>query len=95
MHESKNANKWAKVKHGRLHLITDQCCKPLIDARETMNNDSGSQGTIIQYMWCEWMCWSRTPHKIFQSTDNDEDVSPRVRKISIDVCNSQGIQGSL
>jgi len=53
--ESKHASKFLEVKHGRNHLITYQLCEPLRGARETTNNNNGSQGILVQSMKCENM----------------------------------------
>lgn len=45
-------SKCFEVEHGRNHLIIDQWCKLLTGARETTNNENGSQGTPVQSMKC-------------------------------------------
>ena len=46
-------NKGVDVEHGRNHLITSQCGKPLTDAREPINNENGPQDTLVHPNECE------------------------------------------
>ena len=45
LYESNHVSECLIFKHGRNDLITSQGCEPLTSARETTNNDNGSQGT--------------------------------------------------
>lgn len=93
MYESNYENQWDGFEHGRHHLITGQWCKLLTVARETTDDVNGSQGIIVQFIWCEWISWHWTPHKIFWSKAIDVNLLSRARKIAIDVCKHQGTQG--
>ena len=86
-------NQWAQGEHGKHHIITIRWCKLLINARETTDDVNGSQGTQVQFVWCEYMSWYWTPHTIFQSKDFDVKLSPRAKKLSINVCKHQGTMG--
>ena len=62
--QSTNSNMWIDVLKSNMlenHLITDQWCELLTSAKETTNNDNGSQGTTstIHGMWT--VIWHRTP----------------------------------
>ena len=67
-----NGNKWAKVDHVRNRWITGQWCIPLTNARQPTDNDNECQGAPGQSNKCEWMSWSRTLERIYQSGGNDE-----------------------
>ena len=65
-------NKWAEVNHVRNRWITGQWCFPLTNARQPTDNDNECQGAPVQSDKCEWMSWSWTLERIYQSGGNDE-----------------------
>ena len=67
-----NGNKWAEVDHVRNRWITGQWCIPLTNARQPTNNENECQGAPVQSNKCEWMSWSWTLGRIYQSGGNDE-----------------------
>ena len=67
-----NGNKWAEVDHVRNRWITGQWCIPLTNTRQPTDNDNECQGAPVQSDKCEWMSWSRTLERIYQSGGNDE-----------------------
>jgi hypothetical protein len=52
-YKSKDVNICFDVEHGRNHLITDHCGRPLTGVREITNDVNESQGTLVNSNKCE------------------------------------------
>lgn len=77
------------------HFITSQWCEPLTGARETTNNDNGSQGTssTIHRMWIKELMSNTC--EITWSKANDVNLSSSVKNLPLGHANSKVLEGTL
>ena len=71
----------------RNRWITGQWCIPLTNARQPTNNENEHQGALVQSNKCEWMSWSRTLERIYQSGGNDESPLSIVKSLPLMTAN--------